>query len=113
MGGGASGRGNGSGINSSRVNWDKQSRHDKGSKRYVKGKSYTTIPKNDIQSFIDKHLPTAQKIGENKYRVRSKQVVGMYVDKHGNAHQSTNAIITLSKTGSHVFPVRPDGFKED
>ena len=76
-------------------------------------KSYTTIPKNDIQSFIDKHLPTAQKISENKYRVHSKMVVGMYVYTHGKAHQSTNAIITLSKTGSHVFPVRPDGFKED
>ena len=30
-----------------------------------------------------------------------------------NAHPSTNAIIVLSKTGSHVYPVRPDGFEED
>ncbi len=113
MGGGTSGRGNGSGSNSSKVNWDKQGKHDKGSRKYVNGKSYVTMPKDNIQSFIDKHLPNAQKINNNKYRVHSDKVVGMYIDKHGNAHPSTNAIIVLSKTGSHIYPVRPDGFKED
>ena len=113
MGGGVSGRGGGSGSNSSRVNWNKQNKHDKQSKNYVNGKSFVTMPKDNIQSFINEHLPTAQKVGENKYIVHSDKIVGMYIDKHGNAHPSTNAIIVLSKTGSHVYPVRPNGFEED
>ena len=113
MGGGVSGRGSGSGSRSSRVNWDKQNKHEKKSRHYVKGKSYTTIPRDSIQNFIDKHLTTAQKISDGKYRVHSNEVIGMYIDKHGVAHPSTNAIIVLSKTGSHVYPVRPDGFIED
>lgn len=63
--------------------------------------------------FIIQKLKTIQKVGENKYRVHSDKTIGMYIDKHGNAHPSTNAIIVLSKTGSHVYPVRPDGFEED
>ena len=112
MGGGISGRGNGSGSNSSKVNWDKQNRHDKSSKKYVSGKSYITIPKSDIQSFVDKSIPKSQKIGSNKYRIHSDRIIGMYVDNHGNAYPTTNAIIVTSKTGSHMFPSRPDGFKE-
>lgn len=113
MGGGVSGRGSGSGSNSSKVNWDKQNKHDKKSKHYVEGKSHVTLPKDDIQSFIDKNLPTAQKVGENKYRVHSDKTIGMYIDKHGNAHKTTNAIIVTSKTGSHMYPAKPIGFKED
>lgn len=37
----------------------------------------------------------------------------MYIDNHGNAHPTTNAIIVASKTGSHMYPAKPDGFKED
>lgn len=113
MGGGASGHGHGSGSRSSKINWDKQNKHDKQSKHYVDGKSYTTIPKDSIQKFVDKYLPLAQKISDGKYRVHSKEIVGMYIDKHGMAHPSTNAIIVLSRTGSHIYPVRPDGFKGD
>ncbi len=71
------------------------------------------MPKDNIQNFIDTHLPTAQKVGDNKYRVHSGKIIGMYVDKHGNAHPTTNAIIITSKTGSHMYLVKPDGFKED
>lgn len=113
MGGGTSGHGRGSGSNSSALNWDKQNRHDKSSRHYVEGKSYVTMPKGNVQNFIDKHLPSAQKIGENKYRVHSNEIVGMYIDNHGNAHPTTNAIIVTSKTGSHMYPAKPDGFKED
>ena len=111
MGGGSSGRGNGSGSNSSKINWDKQRKHDKSSKQYVEGKSCITMQKTAMQSFIDGNLPKAQKIGDNKYRVHSDKVIGMYLDKHGNAYPTTNAIIITSKTGSHMYPSRPDNYK--
>ena len=113
MGGGVSGRGGGSGSNSFKVNWDKQNKHDKNSKKYIEGKSYVSLPKDRIQNFIDEHLPTAQKIGENKYRVQSNEIIGMYVDKQGNAYPTTNAIIVTSKTGSHMYPSRPDDYEGD
>ena len=81
MGGGVSGRGGGSGSNSTKVNLDKQNKHDKQLKNYVNGKSFVTMSKDSIQSFIIEHLPTAQKVGENKYRFHSDKIVGMYIDK--------------------------------
>lgn len=111
MGGGISGFSNGSGSRSSKVNWDKQSRHDKHSKKYVKGKTYLTISKDKIQNFIDSHLPAAQKINDEKYRIHSNKIIGMYIDRSGRAHPTTNAIIVKSKTGSHIYPSRPDNFK--
>lgn len=112
MGGGNSGHGSGSGRNSTLLNKDKQARHDKKSKHYVKGKSYMTIESNKLQDFIDSHIGSAQKIADNKYRVHTDHVVGMYIDKSGNEHPTTNVIIVTSKTGSHVYPAQPDGFKE-
>ena len=113
MGGGNSGFGTASGKNSTLLNKDKQSRHDKKSKHYVKGKSYMTIESSKLQSFIDDHIGTSQKISENKYRVHSDKIVGVYLDKNGNGHPTTNAIIVTSKTGSHIYPAKPNGFKED
>ena len=81
MGGGVSGRGDDSGSNSTKVNWDKQNKHDKQSNNYVNGKSFVTMSKDSVQSFIIEHLPTAQKVGENKYSVHSDKIVGMYIDK--------------------------------
>ena len=39
------------------------------------------MSKDSIQSFINEHLPTAQKVGKNKYSVHSDKIVGMYIDK--------------------------------
>lgn len=113
MGGGSSGYGNGSGSNITKINANKQARHDKSSKKYIKGRSYTTIHKSTIQMFVGDNIGTAQRIGNNKYRVRSKQTIGIYIDKRGIEHPTTNAIIVTSKTGSHIYPSRPDDFKED
>lgn len=111
MGGGISGYGSGSGSKSSKINWDKQNRHDRSSKKYIKGKSYLVIPKDKLQSFVDTHLPNAKRVNDDKYRVHSKNVIGMYIDNNGRAHPTTNAIIVKSKTGSHIYPARPDNFK--
>lgn len=59
MGGGTSGKGEGSGSNSSKINPDKQRRHLKDNRNYVAGKSYTTLSVNELQNLIDTKLPSA------------------------------------------------------
>lgn len=107
MGGGASGKCHGSGSLSTKVNHDKQAKHNIDSRKYTPGKSYLNWSDTKAQEFIDKNMKNAVKISDNKYRVSVDYVVGMHIDQNGNKHPSKNAIIVLSKTGSHIYPGKP------
>lgn len=113
MGAGISGITNCLGSNLTKINKEKQSKHYKNSKNYIKGRSYLLIPRSEIQNFVNKYLPIAEKINESKYRVRTNKIIGVYVDYKGDEFITSNAIIVTSKTGCHVYPARPENFMEE
>jgi len=92
------------------INPEKQARHLRDSKGYIKGRSYLTISEQEAQDII------LQKSGTGIIHIRNggKQVkeivvcdrdVGVMIDPHSYAESPTNALtIHYSNTGTHVVP---------
>lgn len=93
---------------------DKQAQHDRNSPKYVKGKSYVYFRTSEAQRYILRLHGTGELLSSkkgawiNKERVRSETPIGVYMDKDGNAHETHNAMIIYSKTGTHIYPIRED-----
>lgn len=101
-----------------RIKVDKQAQHDRNSPKYVKGKSYVYFRTSDAQKYILRLHGTGELMSSrrgawiNKERVRSEQPIGVCIDENGNAHETHNAVIIYSKAGTHIYPVREDGYGE-
>lgn len=101
-----------------RIKVDKQAQHDRNSPKYVKGKSHVYFRTSDAQKYILRLHGTGELMSSrkgawiNKERVRSEQPIGVCIDESGNAHETHNAVIIYSKTGTHIYPVREDGYGE-
>lgn len=94
-----------------KANKEKQVRHVKD--KYIKGRSYL---KGDLE-YAQKLIDTLSGTGELKFDrhgnwvkkevVTSDEIIGMYVDPYsGKESPSNRAVITYSKTGAHIYPVR-------
>lgn len=92
----------------------KQAEHDPSSPAYKSGKSYTYFSADIAQRYILKLHGTGQLVssrkGEwiNKERVRSAKPIGVWVDLDGKEHETHNAMIVYSKTGTHIYPIREE-----
>lgn len=96
------------------VNADKQNRHIKDSPGYIVGRSYINGTIDDAQALVDALSCSGTPIvvngkWQNKERVTSDDVLGVYVDPEtGKEIETHNATIVYSKTGSHIIPRRED-----
>ena len=100
-----------SGRVSTRVNREKQARHIRDGKAYVKGRSYMYDTIEDVQAFIDKYAGTGEAMltqsgtWKNKERIDADKIIGKRVNPDTGEETETNkAMIIYSKTGSHAYP---------
>lgn len=96
------------------INFDKQSKHIKGSKNFTKGRSEITISKNELQHLVNLNATKGEYVSPTKERINFGKVIGIYVDlATGKRMPTTQGIIHYSKTGVHVVPAYPKEDKND
>ncbi len=97
-----------------KVNKDKQNKHIPTSKNYVQGKSIISISATKCQQLINTHAGTGTKLSNNKERIDFGEIIGTYIShKTGKHYPTTMGIVHYSKTGTHIVPATPKGFKEE
>lgn len=96
------------------VNPEKQGRHDRSSKLYQEGKSYMTIPVEEIQELVDQYAGTGEILWDehgnwsNKEVIHAAKEIGVNINKETKEETKTKyATIHYSKTGIHVVPKYP------
>lgn len=96
------------------INSDKQSKHIKGSKKYIEGRSEITISKNELQQLVNLKATQGKYISPTKERIDFGKVIGLYVDlATGKRMPTTQGVIHYSKMGVHVVPAYPKEGKND
>ena len=92
------------------INPEKQGRHEKNSKYYVKGRSYL-LSGVDAQELVDRYHGTGQTffanngVWKNKEVVSTENVIGVLVNPSTGEKTFTNSFtIHYSRTGTHIVP---------
>ena len=96
------------------INSDKQDKHIKGSKNFIKGRSEITIGKSELQKLVDLKATRGEYISPTKERINFGKIIGQYVDlATGKRMPTMQGVIHYSKTGVHVVPAYPKEGKND
>lgn len=102
-----------SGVISLKINPEKQERHIKGAQRYIPGRSYLTIPIEEVQNIVDRYAGTGNLLEDRNGRWRNQEVIvtsdiiGIDIGKDDKTEQETKKfIIHYSVSGTHVVPTR-------
>ncbi len=104
--------GNKNRLTSNSMNINKQNKHIPGTKEYQSGKSIIITSPAVLEKLVTKLKGKGQPAGQNKERINFGQIIGMYIDSDtGEKHYTTNGIVHYSKTGFHVVPSAPNGYK--
>ena len=97
------------------VNPEKQSRHDKNSDGYIKGRSYLLLG-IDAQELVDRHHGTGEPKFTNAGSWNNKEVIatdndiGVLVNPDTREEILTNSFtIHYSRTGTHIVPAPRKG----
>lgn len=97
-----------SGKVSKTINRDKQRRHTKS--EHIPGRSYLDGDFEYAQKLVDELSGTGEAIVDrngnwtSKERVRASHAIGTHVDGDGTESRTNKALITYSKTGTHIYP---------
>lgn len=98
-----------SGLVSKKINPEKQKRHTLSG--HTPGRSYLNGDMDYAQKLVDELSGTGQplvnvKTGAwlRKEKVVSTDIVGVHVDRDGNETTTNKAMISYSKTGTHIYP---------
>lgn len=107
-----------SGLVSKKINREKQLRHTKNN--HIPGRSYIDGDLEYAQKLVDKLSGTGSPIRNNQgnwtyqERVVDTHIIGTHVDKNSKKETKTNkAIITYSKTGTHIYPAKRKENKDE
>lgn len=101
---------------SMKVNEEKQNKHIKDSGGYITGRSYLTIPLEEIQQIVNEQAGSTGLIVDSeshalkkKEKITCDKIIGKVVDRKNNEETPTHsATIHYSKTGAHIVPRRED-----
>lgn len=92
------------------LNPEKQNAHMFSHKDYVNGRSYVTIPFEELQNIINKHHATGRitisKSGQIKETIFIDKIIGFDVDLDGNEFKTNGLKIHYSKSRTHAVPHR-------
>lgn len=93
------------------LNREKQGRHILGNPLYKNGKSFLSIPENEIQDVINRCYGTGEVVYDkkgvwkNKEKVDCGKIIGFNIDPTTNVKcETSKATIHYSKTGTHIVP---------
>ena len=93
------------------INPQKQARHIKGAKEYVKGKSYLVITMEQARKIINEKHGTGELVFDRKGNWKYKELIdcdmeiGVVVDlKTKEEIRTSKGTIHYSKTGTHLVP---------
>lgn len=96
-------------ITNTNLHKAKQLQHSINSPYYIKGKSYIYDSLEMCEKMIKKYSTHGDIINSTKERVYIPELTGYWVNsKNGKAKKTNYYIITYSKKGSHLYPVRPN-----
>ena len=102
-----------SGKVSMSMNKELQGKHVKNNKRYTPGRSYIKGDMNTAEKLIRELSGTGEALSDtngrwtHKERVKSTRIIGTHVNCNtGKEEGSHYAIITYSKTGTHIMPAK-------
>ncbi|MEO6176386.1 MAG: polymorphic toxin type 50 domain-containing protein [Flavobacterium circumlabens] len=94
--------------NFDKINIGKQGKHLFEHNNYIGGKSILDLDANSLlDDFHSGNISSMQVINDVKIRVNFGKTIGTYINFDGQAFQTTNGIITGSKTGVHIIPSNP------
>lgn len=103
-----------SGAVSKKINREKQLRHTKHG--HTPGRSYIDGDLEYAQKLVDKLSGTGTPIRDKHWnwthqeRVEDPHIIGTHLDRNSGIETRTNkAVITYSKTGSHIYPAKRKG----
>lgn len=91
----------------------KQGKHIIGHNNYIEGRSYITIPINEVQDFVHRYAGTgsidrdAKGIWKNTETVETEKIIGVDVDNRTGQQTETNMFkIHYAKKRVHIVPKR-------
>ncbi len=93
-----------------KINRQKQERHQWNNSSYVNGRSYLYGDLNDAQRLVDELCCTGEAVIDKKgnwtrqERVVASENVGIHIDENGNRTITNKLMIVYSRTGSHIYP---------
>lgn len=94
--------------NFDKINLGKQGKHIFEHNNYVGGKSILDLDAGSLlDDFHSGNISSTQIINDVKIRVNFGKPIGTFINFEGQAFQTTNGIITGSKTGVHIIPSAP------
>lgn len=95
------------------IHWGKQDKHIQGTNNYTEGRSYLTIPKDEIPILVEQYAGTGRIIRKpdgtinNREICTTDRIIGTVVDPETGAEMPTHCFsIRYSKKGVHIVPAK-------